>query len=97
MKKITLILFALFMSWQMNSQTIVIGSATTSTGTYEISPIHGFYKNFRYQIIYTAAELSASLTPYDQITSLGFSISGDYGGGALLNYTIKYCIGSCVK
>lgn len=89
MKKITLILFALFMSWQMSAQTIVIGSETTITGTYEITPIHGYYKNFRYQVVYTAAELSASLTPYDEITALGFSIAGDYGGGDLLNYTIK--------
>ena len=77
------------MSWQVNAQTIVIGTATTATGSTDADPIHGYYKAFRYQVIYTAAELSASLTPYDQITALGFSILGDYAGGDLLGYTIK--------
>ena len=40
-------------------------------------------------MVYTAAELSASMTPYDEITALGFSIAGDYAGGNLLGYTIK--------
>lgn len=40
-------------------------------------------------MVYTAAELSASMTPYDEITALGFSIAGDYAGGSLLGYTIK--------
>lgn len=77
------------MCWQVNSQTIVIGTATTTTTSTGSDPIDGYYNSFRYQVVYTAAELSASLTPYDEITALGFSIAGDYGGGNLLGYTIK--------
>jgi hypothetical protein len=89
MKKITLLLFALLFSWQFSAQTIVIGTGTGTTTSTGNDPIDGYYNSFRYQVVYTAAELSAMLTPYDEITSLGFSIAGDYGGGNLLGYTIK--------
>lgn len=89
MKKITLILFALFTCWQINAQSIVIGTGTGTTTSSGSDPIDGYYGSFRYQVVYTAAELSATLTPYDEITGLGFSIAGDYGGGDLLGYTIK--------
>jgi len=89
MKKITLFLFALFSCWQINAQSIIIGTATTTTTSTGSDPIDGFYESFRYQVVYTAAELSASMTPYDEITALGFSIAGDYAGGNLLGYTIK--------
>ncbi len=89
MKKITLWLFVLFTCWQINAQSIVIGTATTTTTSAGSDPIDGYFESFRYQVVYTAAELSASLTPYDEITALGFSIAGDYGGGDLLGYTIK--------
>lgn len=89
MKKITLFLFALFSCWQINAQSIIIGTATTTTTSTDSDPIDGFYESFRYQVVYTAAELSASMTPYDEITALGFSIAGDYAGGNLLGYTIK--------
>ena len=90
MKKFTFIALVMFaFCWQSNAQTIVIGtgiSTTTSTGS---DPIDGYYNAFRYQVVYTAAELSASLTPFDEITALGWSIAGDYNGGNLLGYTIK--------
>lgn len=89
MKKITLFLFALFSCWQINAQSIIIGTATTTTTSTGSDPIDGYYESFRYQVVYTAAELSASMTPYDEITALGFSIAGDYAGGSLLGYTIK--------
>lgn len=89
MKKITLLLFALFTCWQINAQSIVIGTGTGTTTSTGSDPIDGYYESFRYQVVYTAAELSASLTPYDEITALGFSIAGDYAGGNLLGYTIK--------
>ncbi len=89
MKKITLILFALFTSWQINAQSLVIGTGTTTTTSTGSDPIDGYYESFRYQVVYTAAELSASMTPYDEITALGFSIAGDYAGGNLIGYTIK--------
>ena len=53
-------------------------------------PIWGYWNSFRYQVIYTAAELTtAGIPAYSNIGSLGFSIAGDYGGGNLLGYTIK--------
>ncbi len=89
MKKITLWLIALFACWQLSAQSIVIGTATTTTTSIGADPIHGYYNAFKYQVVYTAAELNASLTPFDEITGLGFSIAGDYAGGNLLGYTIK--------
>ncbi|MCG2612038.1 T9SS type A sorting domain-containing protein [Flavobacterium sp. SM15] len=89
MKKITLLFMLLIASWHMSAQSFVVGTdngTTTSTGN---DPIDGYYNAFRYQVVYTASELSATMTPYDQITALGFSIAGDYGGGDLLGYTIK--------
>ncbi|WP_425077422.1 choice-of-anchor J domain-containing protein, partial [Psychroserpens sp. S379A] len=90
MRKFTFIVLVLLaFSWQSYSQSIVIGTGTDETTSTESDPIHGYYNAFRYQVVYTAAELSASLTPYDEITALGWSISGDYAGGNLLGYTIK--------
>lgn len=76
-------------SWQIDAQSIVIGTGTDDSGNTGSDPIDGYFNAFRYQVVYTAAELSASLTPFDEITGLGWSISEDYGGGALLGYTIK--------
>jgi len=89
MKKITLWLFFLFTCWQVNAQSIVIGTGTTTTSSAGSDPIDGNYQSFKYQVVYTAEQLRASLTPYDEITALGFSIAGDYGGGDFLGYTIK--------
>jgi Secretion system C-terminal sorting domain len=89
MKKITLLLLMLMVSWQISAQTIIIGTGTGTTSGNTSDPIDGYYKSYRYQVVYTAAELSASLTPYDQITALGFSIDEDYDGGPLAGYTIK--------
>jgi len=75
-----------------SSNSIIIGTGTTLTaGTNgsDSDPIDGYFNSFRYQVVYTAAELSASLTANDEITALGWSIAGDYGGGNLLGYTIK--------
>ncbi|WP_431137648.1 fibronectin type III domain-containing protein, partial [Psychroserpens mesophilus] len=88
MKKFTLIALVLFaFCWQSNAQSIVIGTGTTTTDGSGSDPIDDFYNSFRYQVVYTAAELSASLTPYDEITALGWSVSEN--GGQLLGYTIK--------
>ena len=89
MKKITFLLFLFFIGLQINAQSIVVGADTGTTTSTGNDPIDGYYNAFRYQVVYSASELSASMTPYDQITALGFSIAGDYGGGNLLGYTIK--------
>ncbi|MEJ6798521.1 MAG: hypothetical protein QNK75_05785, partial [Crocinitomicaceae bacterium] len=79
----------LFASWQISAQTVIIGAETGTTTSTGSDPIDGYYASFRYQVVYTAAELSTMLTPYDEITALGFSIFADYAGGALNGYTIK--------
>ncbi|RTY95086.1 T9SS type A sorting domain-containing protein [Flavobacterium sp. GT3R68] len=89
MKKDTFLLFALFAFMQLNAQSIVIGTGTASTAGSASDPVDGYFEAFRYQVVYTAAELKTSLTPYDQITALGFSVDEDYGGGNLIGYTIK--------
>jgi len=89
MKKITLLCLLLMATLQMTAQSIVIGTGTATTAGSGSDPVDGYFNAFRYQVVYTAAELSATLTPYDQITALGFSIDEDYGGGNLAGYTIK--------
>ena len=74
---------------QTSAQSIIIGTGTDDSGGTGSDPIDGYYNAFRYQVVYTAAELGASLTPFDEITGLGWSISEDYAGGALQGYTIK--------
>lgn len=89
MNKDTFLLLALFAFMQLNAQSIVIGTGTVSTAGSASDPVDGYFEAFRYQVVYTAAELSASLTPFDRITALGFSVIEDYGGGNLIGYTIK--------
>ncbi len=88
MKKITLLL-VLLIGVFANAQSFVIGTGAASTSGTASDPVDGYFESFRYQIVYTATELSAALTPYDQITALGFSVDEDYGGGTLSAYTIK--------
>jgi hypothetical protein len=91
MKKIYfLLVFILSFSVSIFAQTATIGSGTTATTSTGSDPIDGYYESFRYQVVYTAAELTAAgLVANDILTGLGFSIAGDYGGGDLLGYTIK--------
>ncbi|MEN9742466.1 MAG: hypothetical protein RLZZ65_271 [Bacteroidota bacterium] len=71
-------------------QTVTIGSGTTETGSTYSGPIDGYYKSFHYQVIYTATELTAAgMTANAVISGLGFSVSGDYGGGNFLGYKIR--------
>ena len=56
----------------------VIGSGTTATTSTGSDPIDGYFASFRYQVVYTAAELTtAGIPAYGSISQLGFSISGD--------------------
>ncbi|MGH1436401.1 MAG: T9SS type A sorting domain-containing protein [Lewinella sp.] len=93
MKRILLLLnFLLILFIAGNGQTVTIGSGTTASGSTGSDPIDGYYNSFRYQVVYTKAELESGGTPMtinDEITGLGFDIDGDYGGGDLLDYTIK--------
>jgi hypothetical protein len=82
--------FVLLMSEKAFGQNVAtIGTGTTSTTSTGNDPIDGYYESFRYQVVYTAAELTAAGIPANAtITALGFSIAGDYGGGNLLGYKI---------
>src|SRR5574343_242887 len=67
-----------------------IGTGTTSTTSTGSDPIDGYFNSFRYQVVYTAAELTAAGMPANAVISgLGFSINGDYGGGNLIGYKIN--------
>ncbi len=80
----------LFFSTLGFAQIATIGSGTASTTSTGNDPIDGYYGSFRYQVVYTAAELTAAgITAGNNINALGFSISGDYAGGNLNGYTIK--------
>ena len=69
--------------------TATIGSGTSTTTSTGSDPIDGYFASFRYQTVYTAAELSgAGMVSGATITAMGFSIAGDYGGGDLNGYTI---------
>ncbi|NJS16784.1 MAG: fibronectin type III domain-containing protein, partial [Nostocaceae cyanobacterium CSU_2_110] len=75
-----------------NAQNIVIGAGavTPTAGAVGSNPVDGYYNTFRYQTVYTATELTtAGLTPGDILNAIGFSVSEDYGGGALLGYSIR--------
>ena len=90
MKKITFLFLCFFVSWHFNAQELIIGTGTTSTqGTSSGNPVSAYYLSQHYQVVYTAAELATMMTPYDELTGLGFSVSQEYGGGSLLGYTIK--------
>ena len=85
---LTVLLSTISTSWGQNFATIGSGTnTTTSTGS---DPIDGYFNSFRYQVVYTAAELTAAGMPANAtISGLGFSILGDYGGGNLLGYKIR--------
>ena len=72
--------FVLLMSEKAFGQNVAtIGTGTTSTTSSGNDPIDGYYESFRYQVVYTAAELTAAGIPANAtITALGFSIAADY-------------------
>lgn len=89
MRKITFLFLCFLVGWQANAQVLTIGTGTTNTQGTSSNPVSGYYMSQRYQVVYTAAELATMMTPYDEITGLGFSVCQDYTGGDLLGYTIK--------
>jgi len=91
MKKIfTLLTLMLVWAGSSWSQSVIIGTGTTTTNGTTIDPVEVFYNYEHYQIIYTAAELTAAGMPAGvAITAMGFSISEVPGTVSLANYTIK--------
>jgi len=89
MKKITLLFALLLFSYVGFSQSIIVGTGTDASIIASGQPIDSYNQSFKFQMLITAAELSASLNPNDELTALGFSIASDNGVGDLLGYTIK--------
>lgn len=90
---IKLILFILIYcnpSFSHAQSFATIGTGTTATTSTGSDPIDGYFNFFRYQVIYTAAQLTAAGMPAGAvIDQLGWSVSGDYGGGNMPNYEIR--------
>jgi hypothetical protein len=74
------------------------GTSTSTTSSTGSDPIDGYWNSFRYQVVYTAAELTtAGMVPNASITGLGWSIFADYAGGNLAGYTIKVAHTSAIN
>lgn len=83
-------MMCLMLSMTGLAQSITIGTGTTTTTDTGSDPVDGYYNSMRYQVVYTAAELTAAGLPTNAtFTGIGFSVSGDYGGGNLLNYSVR--------
>lgn len=72
----------------MRADLGVIGTSSLNTNGSTADPINDFYNSIRYQVVYTAAELTAAgLLPGSTIDGLGWSVSE--APGTLDNYTIR--------
>lgn len=73
----------------LNAQFVIIGTDAASTAGSASDPIDDFFNFARYQVVYTAAELSGAGMPGGaQISGLGFSVIED-NGPAFPTYTIR--------
>ncbi|MFA7444678.1 MAG: fibronectin type III domain-containing protein, partial [Flavobacteriaceae bacterium] len=85
-----LVIFLLLAGQFVFAQTsyyAVIGTDTADP-SIAVGPVYRNHKAFRYQTVYTAAELNAAgLTAYDKLVGLGFSIS--VAPSLLKHYTIR--------
>jgi hypothetical protein len=90
-RKILLLFLGLFLCFtSTNAQFITIGAGTTTTNGTGSDPIDGYFNSVRYQVVYTAAELTAAGLPAGStLTGIGWSVSEDYGGGVLGSYTVR--------
>ncbi|MFZ4523063.1 MAG: hypothetical protein ACOYNC_15235 [Bacteroidales bacterium] len=92
MRKLVTLLIAL-MLWAGSSwaQTAIIGTGTLTTNSSTFDPVERYYEWEHYQVVYTAAELTAAGMPAGvTITSMGFSISES--AVSLANYTISMAL-----
>ncbi|MEI7898101.1 MAG: hypothetical protein WCJ26_13765, partial [bacterium] len=89
MKKLfTLLILMLLFTCNTWAQSVIIGTGTALSDGSVYDPVERYYNYEHYQIIYTAAELTAAGMPAGvAITGLGFSISES--AASLANYTIK--------
>lgn len=71
-----------------NAQSIVIGTGATTTDGTAADPVERYYRWEHFQMVWTAAELSAAGLPAGaEINSLGFSVSES--AASLIDYTIS--------
>ena len=90
MKKIfTLLILSLFWAGSSWGQlSVIIGTGTSTTNGSSADPIERYYNYEHFQIVYTAAELTAAGMPSGAlITALGFSVSES--AVSLANFTIS--------
>lgn len=86
---IIIFMFTLGLVFKTNAQFVNIGTSTTVHDNYDAGPINTWYKSLRYQVVYTAAELTANgALPGDIISGLGWYVS-TASPQALPSYTIK--------
>ena len=85
---ITLLIPLLICAGTSWGQSAIIGTGTSTTNGSNADPVDRSYNYAHFQMVYTAAELSAAGMPADAlINSLGFSISES--AVSLANYTIS--------
>ncbi|MBP6871542.1 MAG: hypothetical protein KBC43_06020 [Bacteroidales bacterium] len=86
-KGFTSLIFLVLLSGNIFSQSAIIGTGTSTTNGSTADPIERYYNYEHFQIVYTAAELTAAGMPANaSIYALGFSVSES--AVSLANYTI---------
>lgn len=77
----------------LGAQSVTIGGGSSNSDGTSSDPIDGFFNSMHYQVVYTAAELTtAGLPAGATLTGIGWSVSQDYGGGILENYTVRIAL-----
>jgi hypothetical protein len=78
----------LLFSTNVNAQAVIIGTGASTTSGATADPVERYYNYEHFQMVWTAAELSAAGLPAGAVlTGLGFSISES--ASSLVNYTIS--------
>ena len=79
-----------FSSFLLADVMVTIGTGTTTNGTTGVPTPYGtYYKNFRQQYLYTAAEITAEGGSMGPITSLAFNVSAVNNCSEMPNFTIR--------
>jgi len=86
---LSLLLLSFLFGLNTTQAQVDIGTGTTTNFTSGAAPINIWYRSMHYQVVYTAAELTASgALPGDAISELGWYVTG-VPVNDLPNYTIK--------
>ncbi|QEE49966.1 T9SS type A sorting domain-containing protein [Flavobacterium alkalisoli] len=92
-----LLFFVMCLSFTVvNAQTVTIGSGTTtsvsSTTGSGLGPVNGYYEYMRYQVVYTAAEITSAGGAEGLITEMGWNLATLPNAGTLPNYKIRFAL-----